>query len=301
MANLDDLLEKTSRTFALTIPLLPEPARRQVAVAYLLFRIADTFEDAELWPPHRRKSALEGFSELLRSPDSAAVEPLAREWAREPPVAHAGYRELLSEAPSVLRDFAALDAPARELVCSHVRRSAEGMGSFVARMSPEGDLVLEDLPDLRRYCYAVAGIVGEMLTELFLLGGRLAPAAPLMKQNASLFGEGLQLVNILKDSSADSRSGRRYVPDRVNRAEVFALARGDLARAGEYVLALQKSGAPRGFIAFTALPAELAWASLDKIEKLGAGAKISRPEVFFIAKRLERALDRDEPAIFSIS
>ena len=37
------LLQKTSRTFALTIPLLPEPLQTDVVVAYLLFRIIDTF------------------------------------------------------------------------------------------------------------------------------------------------------------------------------------------------------------------------------------------------------------------
>ena len=42
-ADIDRLLVRTSRTFALAIPLLPEPLRREVGVAYLLFRIADTF------------------------------------------------------------------------------------------------------------------------------------------------------------------------------------------------------------------------------------------------------------------
>ena len=346
MANLDDLLEKTSRTFALSIPPLPEPTRRQVSIAYLLFRIADTFEDAELWPPDERRKALADFAGLLElsseagrgvtgggylpparwsvdtspqgvesegSADSPKVAPgrtprpasepqaLAAAWTTHPPCDHAGYLELLRETPSVLHDFASLDAPARAIVAAHVRRSCEGMASFVSRMTPAGDLVLNDLSDLRSYCYAVAGIVGEMLTGLFLLNARLAPVQALLERNAALFGEGLQLVNILKDSSSDARSGRRYVPDSVDRADVFALARADLAAAAEYVLALQKNGAPRGFVAFTALPVELACASLDRIEKSGPGSKISRPEVFWITRRLERALDRNEPAIFSIS
>ena len=41
---MDHLLQATSRTFALTIPLLHEPTRREVTVAYLLFRVADTLE-----------------------------------------------------------------------------------------------------------------------------------------------------------------------------------------------------------------------------------------------------------------
>src|SRR4051812_37988052 len=48
-ADIDRLLLRTSRTFALAIPELPEPLRREVGVAYLLFRIADTFEDANRW------------------------------------------------------------------------------------------------------------------------------------------------------------------------------------------------------------------------------------------------------------
>ena len=35
MAELLDLLEKTSRTFALSIPVLPEPTRKEVTLAYL--------------------------------------------------------------------------------------------------------------------------------------------------------------------------------------------------------------------------------------------------------------------------
>ena len=59
---LDALLEKTSRTFALSIPRLPEPTRREVTVAYLLFRIADTLEDATLWDGSRRRDELARFA-----------------------------------------------------------------------------------------------------------------------------------------------------------------------------------------------------------------------------------------------
>jgi len=59
MTRVEELLEKTSRTFALSIPVLPEPTRRQVMIAYLLFRIADTFEDAAHWPPAHASSPLQ--------------------------------------------------------------------------------------------------------------------------------------------------------------------------------------------------------------------------------------------------
>jgi farnesyl-diphosphate farnesyltransferase len=74
MSVIDHLLQKTSRTFALAIPLLPEPTRNQVGIAYLLFRIADTFEDAVLWSRERRLAALDQFVELLDRDPSATSE-----------------------------------------------------------------------------------------------------------------------------------------------------------------------------------------------------------------------------------
>jgi farnesyl-diphosphate farnesyltransferase len=158
--------------------------------------------------------------------------------------------------------------------------------------------VLADVADLKSNCYVVAGIVGEMLTELFLLGrDGLSPIAPLLRERAATFGEALQLVNILKDSAVDTSEGRSYLPASASREEVFALARHDLGVACEYIRALQQRGAPRGLIEFTALPVLLARASLDRIESHGPGSKVSRPEVFFLTQKLKRALDRNEAAI----
>jgi farnesyl-diphosphate farnesyltransferase len=291
------LLEATSRTFALCIPLLPEPARFQVTIAYLLFRIADTFEDASDWPVAERIAALDDFCALLRKPEAAFAQRLAAEWHAKRPSSHVGYLELMAEVPRVLEAFLSLSPEAIEVVRTHVIRSAMGMSKYVA-MTAEGTLQLTDRQDLREYCYTVAGIVGEMLTELFLLASpSLAPSASLLRQRSALFGEGLQLVNILKDVEQDSVEGRRYIPQGVDRSEVFALARTDLEAATEYTLAIQSAGAPRGLVAFTALPVALAQASLDRLETAGPGAKIGRTEVYRITRRLNRALSRNEPAL----
>ena len=77
---LEDLLEKTSRTFALSIPPLPEPTRREVTVAYLLFRIADTLEDATLWSRERKLAELAVFDELLATPDEVRAQDCANAW-----------------------------------------------------------------------------------------------------------------------------------------------------------------------------------------------------------------------------
>ena len=296
-ASLDDLLEKTSRTFALSIPVLPEPTRREVMIAYLLFRIADTFEDAAHWPPDARIAALSDFNALLRSYSRDKAETLSRDWVRREVARHPGYQELMAEVPFVLDSFFALSPGAVDPIRIHVIRSADGMASIVSR-TRDGHLTLHSIPQLKDYCYIVAGIVGEMLTELFLLDRPgIASLAPFLRERAATFGEALQLVNILKDSAVDAEEGRRYLPAEVPKAEVFALARRDLGVAGDYIRALQQTGAPRGLVEFTALPVLLAWAALERVEKHGPGSKVSRPEVFLITQRLKRALDRGEPAV----
>ncbi len=297
MPRLEELLEKTSRTFALSIPVLPEPTRREVMIAYLLFRIADTFEDASHWSPEARIEALFEFRSLLQESSRSEAGRLAGKWVAAGISQHPGYRELIAHVPEVLEAFFGLSAEAVGKVRASVLRSAEGMAGYVGRTQRDG-LVLSDLQDLRTYCYFVAGVVGEMLTELFLLGRpELSGIAPMLRERAPVFGEALQLVNILKDSAGDAAEGRTYLPPSVSRAEVFALARRDLDTARAYIDALQSAAAPRGLLEFTALPVLLARASLDRIEKHGPGSKVSRPEVFLLTRKLKRALDRGEPAV----
>lgn len=300
-ARLQDLLFKTSRTFALAIPQLPLPTRREVTVAYLLFRIADTFEDASvLWEQPQRLGALEQFDRLLRAASADRVRECVEEWTRTPPSDHAGYLELIEETPAVFAALLALDAPAQRAIVTHTRRTVGLMAEFVTHSDSEGVLRLRNLDDLRSYCYAVAGIVGEMLTELFLLGSRgVQGSADYLRARASAFGEGLQLVNILKDSDSDAVEGRNFLPSSVDRGEVFALARTDLEAATEYARELQRAGAPAGVVAFTALPVELAWATLDTVEEFGPGTKITRDRVFALYAEVHQAIADGRPVLES--
>ena len=290
---LDELLARTSRTFALNIPLLPEPTRGEVTVAYLLFRVADTLEDSTAWAPARKCGELGRLAALLRRPSTEAAAALADDWRAAPPCAHEGYRDLLAELPAVLAFEATLSPRARRSIRRHLVRTIERMTTFVAREREQG-LELRDVDDLRSYCYAVAGIVGEMLTELFLLErDGLAPVAERLSAGAATFGEALQLVNILKDAASDSREGRNFLPAGVDRSRVFALAREDLRAAGRYCSTLHAAGAPRGLVEFTTLPVLLAWATLDRVEQSGPGAKLTRPEVGAIIQQMYEALDGD--------
>lgn len=298
MADLERLLERTSRTFALNIPYLPEPTRGEVTIAYLLFRIADTFEDSVLWTREERVEALDRFSRLLSEPDPDEAANLARRWCERPPLDHEGYMELLAATPAVLDDFGSLSAKAVAAIREHVVRTAEGMSGFVERSGAESELRLRDIQDLRDYCYAVAGIVGEMLTVLFLLGRpALEPVAERLRSWAPLFGEGLQLTNILKDVRTDTVEGRRFLPEAVDRERIFELATDDLERAVDYTLTLQDAGVERGLVIFNALPVAMARATLAKVASSGPGSKITRPEVWRIVSRVERAFDRGRPVL----
>ena len=296
MINKDDLntlLLKTSRTFALTIPMLPEPTRTEVGVAYLLFRIIDTFEDATAWSPERRIQALAEVGPLLDEADPRAVAQATSAWLVDPPLIHAGYLDLLRVTPQVVSWYHALAPRAREQLRVHLGRSAQGMADFVGRTRGDGVLELETLQELRDYCFAVAGIVGHMLTELFVIGGppSLAAAADELRGNAVQFGEGLQLVNILKDARPDAAEGRRYLPRQVQLPEVFVLARADLAAAAAYTETLRTHGADRGLVAFNAINTRLAIATLRLLRDQGLGSKLGRLQVTGLVAEVMHALE----------
>lgn len=298
MTDYQDLLIKTSRTFALSIPVLEEPMRDEVTIAYLLFRIADTFEDAYVWPKERRVQALRDFAGLLDDYSREEAERLTGAWAEEPPTEHEGYLELLRETPAVLERWNAYDADSREVLRHHTVRTSLGMAEFVERSDDHGRLRLRDMDDLSQYCYVVAGIVGELLTDLFLLREpSLEPIAEPLRDRAATFGEALQLVNILKDAADDAEEGRTFLPPDLDLAEVFARARHDLGVAQEYVTALQENGASRGAVAFTALPVLLAWETLETVERDGPGSKVTRPRVAEIVAGLQSRLDSNQPAV----
>lgn len=272
-------LAETSRTFALTIPLLGAPLEREIGVAYLLFRVADTLEDAPRWGRAPRARALEGFARWVS-------DPRDDEWLAacdaDPPTDDVACAALLDDAPRLLATAHALPAASSERIALHVIRTARGMGAFVATQTDDGALALPDLDALARYCYVVAGIVGELLTDLFVLAEPvLASARDTLDRDAAAFGEGLQLVNILKDAADDARAGRAYLPKGLPREQVTARARRDLARADAYVSTLRAAGASRRVLAFTELPVRLAVATLDRLDE--GRAKLTREEVAAIA------------------
>ena len=105
------------------------------------------------------------------------------------------------------------------------------MRVFSRRWDTRGALWIQDVPDLERYCYFVAGTVGILLDQVFRRQADSRLPLSSRPTVAVRFGVGLQLVNILKDSAFDAGEGRTYLPDGVDRDAVFELARADLETA----------------------------------------------------------------------
>jgi farnesyl-diphosphate farnesyltransferase len=293
----EEHLARTSRTFALAIPTLDRTLRHAVGVAYLLFRVADTLEDAARWDASARVEALDAYARLLERPEPARAEQLGARWSSARPIEHAGYLELLAALSQLLVELDRIEPAARAVIVTHVVRTTRGMMEVVAR-ADGGAIRLGTESALRGYCYVVAGIVGEMLTELFLLDQPgLSRVAADLRADAARLGEGLQLVNILKDARDDAREGRSFLPAHLGLDRVRALAREDLHAATRYTAALQDSGASRGLVTFVAFPFVLARAALAAVEARGPGAKVSRAEVATLLDGLQRRLDAGDRAL----
>ena len=218
----DHILPHVSRTFALTIPQLPPALRTPVTTAYLLCRIADTIEDEPALPADETFGFLQRFAAVVSGTGQAA--PLAEELAgrlsaRTLPAEH----DLVRHMERVVRVTASLDEPQRAAIQRCVEVMCYGMHHFQHAASVRG---LARSSDMDSYCYYVAGVVGEMLTELFC---GYSPA--IMRQHAALrdlapsFAQGLQMTNILKDFWEDRSRGACWLPQ-----EVFIRHGVDLAR-----------------------------------------------------------------------
>jgi farnesyl-diphosphate farnesyltransferase len=88
-----------------------------------------------------------------------------------------------------------------------------GMPRFQFTASLKGLARSTDLDD---YCYYVAGVVGEMLTELFCdYSADIARNRAALEANAASFAQGLQMTNILKDVWEDRSRGACWLPQEV--------------------------------------------------------------------------------------
>ena len=208
----DAILPHVSRTFALTIPQLPPALRTAVTSAYLLCRIADTIEDEPALSASDTYACLRRFTAVVQGREDAArfardVTPGLSEHTLP------AERELLANTARVIRVVGGFEERQRGAIRRCIEVMSHGMHDFQRTASLKG---LARRTDLDAYCYYVAGIVGETLTELFcgyspLIGRHYAALYEL----APSFGQGLQMTNILKDVWEDRERGACWLPQEV--------------------------------------------------------------------------------------
>lgn len=218
------ILPGVSRTFALTIPALPRPLSEVVTSAYLLCRIADTIEDDTALGNEQKSDFHRRFLAVLEGRGNArefagALAPLlsARTLRDE--------RDLVGNSARIVRLAHGYSDIEQQALLRCLTVMCTGMPEFQRNRSLQG---LQDIPELEAYCYVVAGVVGEMLTDLFCVHcPELEGERERMQNLAVSFGQGLQMTNILKDIWDDWRNGTCWLPRSVFQDRNFRLERLD--------------------------------------------------------------------------
>lgn len=205
------LLASVSRTFYLTIRILPREVRAPVGLAYLLARASDTIADSSDSPVEIRLRHLARFAESVAGGERSHLAETAATLSSP----HRGERALLASLVGCIDRLEALPPFDRNAIQAVLARIIRGQTLDLERFAQPGTVTaLPDAAALEEYTYLVAGCVGEFWTRLCAhhLPRYSRLSMETLEPLARDFGKGLQLVNILRDLPADLRSGRCYLP-----------------------------------------------------------------------------------------
>jgi farnesyl-diphosphate farnesyltransferase len=254
------ILGSVSRTFALTIPLLPPAIEKVVGNTYLLCRIVDTVEDAADLSPQTKQNLSSLFLQavLEKVPVDSFVAPCLEALKN---YGNQDELDLIAHTPTVLRILHTCSNSDQQVVSRCISIMSEGMSHFHGKQTKEG---LKDLGEFEEYCYVVAGVVGELLTTIF---SNHSPAFAHQLQGqenlAIAFGQALQMTNILKDSPEDRARGVSWKPADLSQAQLLDIAYQKLQDSLRYILLIPKT--ELGMRRFCFLAFGLAVMTLSKI------------------------------------
>lgn len=216
---LTDLLRSVSRTFYLTLRILPKGLREPIGLAYLLARVADTIADTRLLPQGERLRHLITLREQVEGPASmSCLQRITMALTdRQPAASEQILVTSLPEALSILEGLPGRDRMQIRLV---VATLTQGMEIDLTKFPSENAGQIEAFKtaeELDQYIYYVAGCVGEFWTAMTMdhtvaLRGWDKDR---MAEKAIRFGKALQLTNVLRDVPSDLRIGRCYLPQDV--------------------------------------------------------------------------------------
>ena len=227
------LLRGVSRTFYLSLTVLPKGLREPVGLAYLLARAADTIADTRLLPPDQRLGLLLSFRDQVRGPAQLPVLEKIKD-ALTKAQAIPEERTLLESVPEFFEFLESLPEDDRRLVRTVLATLTYGMEGDLINFPHEDSgkiAALERTADLEKYLYHVAGCVGEFWTEISAahVAGLNGWDPGAMAELGVAYGKALQLTNILRDLPRDLRIGRCYLP--IEQLEPLGLEPPDLLNA----------------------------------------------------------------------
>src|SRR4029453_14058102 len=144
------LLRSVSRSFYLTIRILPARLRAPIGLAYLLARASDTIADSADIPPAERRGYLTRFNALIQQGGRDGLADIQKAIRS----GHAGENVLIAELARCL-DWLAVVAKIIHGQDLDLERFADTSRTIALRSDEE----------LEQYTYHVAGCVGEFWTE----------------------------------------------------------------------------------------------------------------------------------------
>ncbi|MCG5076036.1 phytoene/squalene synthase family protein [Paraburkholderia tagetis] len=222
---LGPLLKGVSRSFYLTMRILPAGMRDPVGEAYLLARAADTIADTSLIPPPQRLALLLALRECVNGTATRAANGAAHDDALQRIAGEVAGQQTQSDEKLLLESLGGaldvlmqLDEADRIAVREIVTTLTEGMEFDLNTFPDERSgkvAALGTWDALDRYTYLVAGCVGEFWTKMTYMHLPRTLDASLratMYQRGIRFGKALQMVNVLRDCGKDLRIGRCYLP-----------------------------------------------------------------------------------------
>ncbi len=209
-----DILKQVSRSFYLSIRVLPYPMRKPVGIAYLLARAADSMTDSDQIERQVRLQYLQQF--LIFLSQNLTIESKKFCDLLTPLLSDIGEKKLIHNLPDILASFHQLPEEDKNRVKTVVQTLIEGMQRDLNIFTqPEKIIALKNSQALEEYTYLVAGCVGEFWTKI-----AIAHLSSVKKwdekrqiERGIAFGKALQLTNILRDIAKDARLGRCYLPE----------------------------------------------------------------------------------------
>lgn len=210
-----DILKRVSRTFYLSLNVLPKDLRHPVGLAYLFARAADTIADTRLISRQKRVEYLEVFRDEVRGNGSGRLAELKEVLTGPQKIPEE--RELLARLEECFAFYRALSTTDQRRIRDLIMTITQGMRMDLTTFPGEEEgriIALKTRDELDTYTYYVAGCVGEFWTEMYVAHRPSLHGWDIgeMKRRGVRFGKGLQMTNILRDLSRDLRIGRCYVP-----------------------------------------------------------------------------------------